>query len=54
MLAGGKWSGRQVVPKAWLDASLRPAAVVDDKWVAPVVALRQVFLASLAESMPAR
>ncbi|MGO4156793.1 serine hydrolase domain-containing protein [Cupriavidus sp. YAF13] len=107
VLAGGKWHGRQVVPKAWLDASLRPAAVVDDtrrygylwyvgeiplntrggvigqrwagafgnggqrlfvfpdldfvlavtagnydtpdQWVAPVVALRQVFLASLAE-----
>jgi CubicO group peptidase (beta-lactamase class C family) len=30
MLAAGKWDGRTIVPADWLEASVRPAAVVDD------------------------
>ena len=30
ILAGGKCDGRTVVPVDWLDASFRPAAIVDD------------------------
>lgn len=30
VVAGGKWQGRTVVPADWLEASFRPAAVVDD------------------------
>ena len=30
IVAGGKWEGRTVVPADWLEASFRPAAVVDD------------------------
>jgi CubicO group peptidase (beta-lactamase class C family) len=30
ILAGGKWDNRQIVPADWLEASFRPAAVVDD------------------------
>src|ERR1700744_1071518 len=30
IVMGGKWEGRPVVPADWLEASFRPAAVVDD------------------------
>jgi CubicO group peptidase (beta-lactamase class C family) len=30
VVAGGKWQGRTVVPADWLEASFRPAAIVDD------------------------
>jgi CubicO group peptidase (beta-lactamase class C family) len=30
IIAGGKWDNRTVVPADWLDASFRPAAIVDD------------------------
>jgi len=30
IVAGGKWDDRTIVPADWLEASFRPAAVVDD------------------------
>jgi len=30
VVMGGKWEGRTVVPADWLEASFRPAAIVDD------------------------
>jgi CubicO group peptidase (beta-lactamase class C family) len=30
IVAGGKWEGRIIVPSDWLEASFRPAAMVDD------------------------
>ena len=29
---GGKWSGRQVVPEAWVKASITPHARIDETW----------------------
>jgi CubicO group peptidase (beta-lactamase class C family) len=31
ILARGKWEGRTIIPVNWLDASFRPAAIVDDE-----------------------
>jgi CubicO group peptidase (beta-lactamase class C family) len=30
MLAGGVWEGRQVVPRDWLERSLKPAIAIED------------------------